>query len=279
LPLKKQLLIPGHQITGRVEFIGKEAQGFSLGDRIGIPWLYSTCKECAFCKSGLENLCKEAKFTGYHVDGGYAEYVVCDPQYAFHLPPTLSDKKIAPLLCAGVVGYRAFKLASPISKEIIGLFGFGGSAYLTLQIAIQKGCNVFVFTRSPEHQKKALHLGASYAGPIEKKPEIPLDSAIIFAPSGDLIPVALNYLKRGGTLIVNAIHTTPIPKMDYATIYYEKTLKTVANATRKDAEEFLKIAEEIGIETEVTEYSLEEALIAHRDLKRSKFSGSAILIL
>ena len=166
LPLKKQLLIPGHQITGRVEFIGKEAQGFSLGDRIGIPWLYSTCKECAFCKSGLENLCKEAKFTGYHVDGGYAEYVVCDPQYAFHLPPTLSDKKIAPLLCAGVVGYRAFKLASPISKEIIGLFGFGGSAYLTLQIAIQKGCNVFVFTRSPEHQKKALHLGASYADPL-----------------------------------------------------------------------------------------------------------------
>jgi propanol-preferring alcohol dehydrogenase len=278
LPLKKNKLIPGHQITGVVASMGKEAKGFSLGDRIGIPWLYSTCQECSFCNSGLENLCKGAKFTGYDVDGGYGEYVVCNCDYAIHLPSTISDKKVAPLLCGGIVGYRSFKLANPKKGERLGLFGFGGSAYITLQIAVHMGCIVSVFTRSAEHQKKALQLGASYAGPIERKPEKPLDSAIIFAPSGEIIPVALDYLKRGGALIVNAIHTTPIPKMDYSTIYFEKTLKTVANATRKDGAEFLKLAQEIQVETEVTEYPLKDALLAHRDLKRSKFSGSALLI-
>lgn len=278
LSLSKLPLIPGHQIVGTVEKKGTEVRRFNLGDRVGIAWLNSTCGRCEFCKSGRENLCEQAKFTGYHSDGGYAEYVVISEDFAYAIPETFSPIEATPLLCAGIIGYRSLHLSEIKPGQRLGLYGFGASAHIVIQIALFWKCEVYVFTRSPEHQKLALDLGAVWAGKAEQIPEKKLHSSIIFAPAGELVPHTLKALNRGGTLALAGIYMTPIPQLDYMEhLYYEKTLRSVANSTRKDGEELLKLASEIPIRTQVTIFPLREANRALQLLKQGKINGAGVL--
>jgi propanol-preferring alcohol dehydrogenase len=280
LPLPKLPIIPGHQVVGIVEKKGAEVKRFELGERVGIAWLNSTCGRCEFCKSGRENLCEQAKFTGYHSDGGYAEYTVISEDFAYAVPETFSPIEAAPLLCAGIIGYRALRLSEIKPGQRLGLYGFGASAHIVIQIALFWKCEVYVFTRSPEHQKLALDLGAVWAGKTEQIPEKKLHSSIIFAPAGELVPHALKALDRGGTLALAGIYMTPIPQLDYMEhLYYEKTLRSVSNSTRKDGEELLKLASEIPIRTQVTVFSLKEANHALQLLKKGKINGAGVLKL
>lgn len=278
LPLKKSPIILGHQIVGEIVSMGSGVHEFKKHELVGIPWLHSTCRECSYCKRGLENLCEKAQFSGYHVDGGYAEYTLCHKDFAIRLAKERSPSKLAPLLCAGIVGYRSYKLAQVSSGDRIGFYGFGAAAHITMQVALKEGCEAFVFTRSEKHQKRAIEMGASWAGAIEDKSPQLLDSAISFAPVGEIVPLALKQLKRGANLLVNAIHTTPIPSIPYTLLYHERGVKSVANATREDAQEFMKFVEKHHIEVEAVEYRLKDALKAHADLKASKICGSAVLI-
>ena len=278
LPLPKSPLIPGHQIVGIVEKKGTEVKRFNLGDRAGIAWLNSTCGRCEFCRSGGENLCEQAKFTGYHSNGGYAEYTAISENFAYAVPETFSPTGAAPLLCAGIIGYRALRLSEIKPGQRLGLYGFGASAHIVIQIALFWKCEVFVFTRSPEHQKLALDLGAVWAGKAEQIPEKKLHSSIIFAPAGELVPHALKALNHGGTLALAGIYMTPIPQLDYMQhLYFEKTLRSVANSTRKDGEELLKLASEIPIRTQVTVFPLREANRALQLLKQGKINGAGML--
>ena len=278
LPLPRLPIIPGHQVVGIVEKKGNNAQRFKIGDRVGIAWLNSTCGECEFCKSGKENLCEQAKFTGYHSDGGYAQYTAIREDFAYHVTDELSSAETAPLLCAGIIGYRALKLSEIKPKERLGLYGFGASAHIAIQIAIHWNCEVYVFTRSAEHQKLALKLGAAWAGKAEQTPPEKLHSSIIFAPAGEIVPSALKSLNKGGTLALAGIYMTPIPQLDYTDhLYYEKTLRSVANSTRKDGEELLKLAEEIPIRTQVSVFPLKEANQALQLLKQGKINGAGVL--
>ena len=278
LPLPKLPLIPGHQIVGTVEKKGAEVKRFELGDRVGIAWLNSTCGKCEFCKSGRENLCEQAKFTGYHSDGGYAQYTVISEDFAYTVPKTFSPTEAAPLLCAGIIGYRALRLSEIKPGQRLGLYGFGASAHIVIQIARFWKCEVYVFTRSLEHQKLALDLGAVWAGKAEQIPEKKLHGSIIFAPAGELVPHALKALNRGGTLALAGIYLTPIPQLDYIEhLYYEKTLRSVANSTRKDGEELLKLASEIPIRTQVTVFPLRDANRALQLLKQGKINGAGVL--
>ena len=278
LPLPKLPLIPGHQIVGTVEKKGKDTKLFKIGDRVGIAWLNSTCGKCEFCKSGKENLCEQAKFTGYHLDGGYAQYTAIRENFAYPVPDKLSFAETAPLLCAGIIGYRALKLSEIKPGEKLGLYGFGASAHIAIQIAIHWNCEVYVFTRSAEHQKLALKLGAVWAGIAEQTPPQKLHSSIIFAPAGDLVPLALKALNKSGTLALAGIYMTPVPQLDYTEhLYYEKTLRSVANSTRKDGEELLKLAEEIPIRTMVSVFPLKEVNQALHLLKQGKINGAGVL--
>jgi len=278
LSLPKLPLIPGHQIVGTVEKKGAEVKRFNLGDRVGIAWLNSTCGKCEFCRSGRENLCEQAKFTGYHSNGGYAEYAVISEDFAYAVPETFSPVEAAPLLCAGIIGYRALHLSEIKPGRRLGLYGFGASAHIVIQIARYWKCEVYVFTRSLEHQKLALDLGAVWAGKTEQIPEKKLHSSIIFAPAGELVPHALKALNRGGTLALAGIYMTPIPQLDYMQhLYFEKTLRSVANSTRKDGEELLKLASEIPIRTQVTVFPLREANRALQLLKQGKINGAGVL--
>jgi propanol-preferring alcohol dehydrogenase len=278
LPLPRLPLIPGHQIVGIVEKKGGNAQRFKIGDRVGIAWLNYTCGKCEFCKSGKENLCELAKFTGYHLDGGYAQYTVIQEDFAYPVPDKLSPAETAPLLCAGIIGYRALKLSEIKPRERLGLYGFGASAHITIQIAIHWNCEVYVFTRSTEHQKLALKLGAVWAGKAEQTSPKKLHSSIIFAPAGEIVPSALKSLNKGGTLILAGIYMTPTPQLDYTEhLYYEKTLRSVTNSTRKDGEELLKLAEEIPIRTQVSVFPLKEANQALQLLKQGKINGAGVL--
>lgn len=278
LPLPKLPLVPGHQVVGIVEKKGAEAKRFKLGNRVGIAWLNSTCGKCEFCKSGRENLCENAKFTGYHMDGGYAQYTVISEDFAYTVPETFSPTEAAPLLCAGIIGYRSLRLSEIKPGQRLGLYGFGASAHIVIQIALSWKCEVYVFTRSLEHQKLALDLGAVWAGKAEQIPEKKLHSSIIFAPAGELVPYALKALDRGGTLALAGIYMTPIPQLDYMEhLYYEKTLRSVANSTRKDGEELLKLAAEIPIRTQVTVFPLKEANRALQLLKQGKINGAGVL--
>jgi propanol-preferring alcohol dehydrogenase len=270
-------LTPGHQIVGQVEALGEGLAGWSLGDRAGVPWLHRACGQCAHCRRGEENLCSEAAFTGFHVDGGYAEYVVAQADFALRLPPALAAQEVAPLLCAGIIGYRSLRLAEVRSGERLGLVGFGASAHLALQVARHWGCDVYVFTRSLAHRALARELGAAWVGGIEDTPPGPVDRAVLFAPSGALVPATLRRLRPGGTLAVNAIHMTPIPEMPYATIYGERTLRSVSNATRQDGIEFLELAARIPIRPTTQVYPLEAARRALDDLKQSRVQGAAVL--
>ncbi len=277
LPLPRLPIVPGHQVVGVVDRQGKGASRFQPGERVGVAWLNWTCGECEFCRQGLENLCVHARFTGLHADGGYEEYMVVDERFAYPLPRNFSDEQAAPLLCAGIVGYRSLRLSGIQPGGRLGLYGFGASAHLVIQVARYWGCSVYVFTRSPEHQALALQLGAAWVGRAEEQPPDSLDASIIFAPAGWIVPLALGHLRPGGVLAINAIHMSPIPEMPYQRIYQERVLRSVANLTRRDAEEFLGLAGAIPIRTEVEVFPLEEANAVLERLKASQIRGAAVL--
>ena len=270
--------IPGHQVVGTVEKIGEGVTLFQRHDRAGVAWLYSSCGRCRYCRSGRENLCEEARFTGYDVNGGYAEYMVVPENFAYELPEDFADEKAAPLLCAGIIGYRALRLSRIKPGEKLGLFGFGASAHITIQVARFWGCSVYVFSRSQEHRNHALQLGAKWVGSPEEIPPEKLDSAIVFAPAGEIARQALRVIDRGGTVALGGIYMTSIPPLDYQKeLYFEKSLKSVANATRQDGVEFLKIASEIPVDADVQIYPLEKANEALLDIKQSRIKGTAVL--
>ncbi|HLF00741.1 MAG TPA: zinc-dependent alcohol dehydrogenase family protein, partial [Anaerolineales bacterium] len=293
LPPRKLPITPGHQVVAIVEQVGSGATvpstspstaltlrvqlkaGFQVGDRVGVPWLHTTCGGCEFCKRGEENLCDHARFTGWDVDGGYADYMLADASALAPIPESFSDVEAAPLLCAGIVGYRSLVKSDLQPGERLGIFGFGASGHIALQVARYRDCPVSVFTRSEAHRTLARSLGAEWAGPAEASPPRPLDRAIIFAPAGWLVPLALGHLRKGGTLAINAIHTSPIPEMKYDLLYWEKTIRSVANATHRDAVEFMQLAAQVPIKTEVTTFPLEAANEVLAKLKRGEINGAA----
>ncbi len=277
LDLPKLPVIPGHQIVGVVDQLGDNVTRFGLGDRVGVAWLYSSCGECDFCERGLENLCHQARFTGLHADGGYAQYTVVPAAFAYAIPAGFPDLQAAPLLCAGVIGYRSLRLSEIQPGERLGLYGFGASAHVTIQVARHWGCEVFVFTRSEEHKQHARELGAAWVGEAEDDPPALLDSAVTFAPAGWIVLEALRVLRKGGAVAINAIHMSPIPEMQYSLIYGERTLRSVANMARQDAEELLQLAAEIPIHTDVEVYPLAEANRVLQRLKGRQVRGAAVL--
>jgi propanol-preferring alcohol dehydrogenase len=278
LQLPKKPLVPGHQVVGVVEELGDRVTRFKIGDRVGVAWLHSACGKCKYCLAEKENLCENARFTGYHVDGGYAQYAVISQDFAYPIPDGFSDMQAAPLLCGGIIGYRALRLSEIKPKGTLGLYGFGNSAHVAVKIAVYWGCEVFVFTRSKEHQKLARDLGATWTGTSKEKAPKKLVSAIIFAPAGELVLDALEALDKGGTLALAGIYMTPIPQMDYSKyLYHERTVRSVANATRRDGEELLKLAAEIPIRTTATAFPLKDANKVLQLLKQSKIDGAAVL--
>ncbi|MFQ6099759.1 MAG: zinc-dependent alcohol dehydrogenase family protein [Anaerolineae bacterium] len=279
LELPKLPLVPGHQIVGLVAAQGVGATRFAEGQRVGVPWLYRTCGACEFCRRGLENLCENAQFTGLHADGGYAQGMVVPQDFAYPIPEAFSDVQAAPLLCAGIIGYRALRLSEVQPGQRLGMYGFGGSAHVTIQVARYQGCQVYVFTRSEGHQRLARELGAVWVGRAEDTPPARMHSSIIFAPAGRLVPEALRVLERGGTLALAGVTMTPIPEMDYELLYWERTVRSVANFTRQDAEELLQVAAEIPIQTTVQTFPLEAANEALLALKRSEIDGTGVLVV
>lgn len=271
-------IIPGHQVIGRVAQRGPGADRFALGDRVGVVWLNWTCGECAFCRQGLENLCPQARFTGLHAHGGYAQQMVVDERFAYPIPEQFSDEEAAPLLCAGIIGYRALRLCGIQPGGRLGLYGFGASAHLVIQVARHWDCQVYVFTRSEDHRRLARSLGAVWAGSAESEIGVGLDAGITFAPIGSLIPQALRHLRPGGTLAVNAVHLTPIPELPYHLLYGERTLRSVANFTRQDAADFLHLAAEIPVRSHVEIFPLAAANQALLKLKNSQIRGAAVLL-
>src|SRR5438445_4505739 len=270
-------LVIGHMIVGRVEAAGEGAQRFASGDRIGVPWLGYVDETCRFCRRGLENLCVHGRFTGYQIDGGYAEYCVADERFCFALPESYDDPHAAPLLCAGLIGYRALRLAGDASR--VGLYGFGDSAHIIAQVARFQGRRVFAFTSPGDAKKQAFarSLGAEWAGDSLAPPPEPLDAALIFAPVGRLVPAALEALDPGGVVVCAGIHTSDIPSFPYELLWQERQIRSVANLTRRDGEEFMKIASLTPIRTEVKPYPLAEANTALDDLAHGRFRGAAVL--
>lgn len=278
LDLPKKPIVPGHQVVGMVEELGKGASRFKKGNRVGMAWLYSTCGKCSYCRKDKENLCENAQFTGYHVNGGYAQYAVIHQDFAYPIPDKFSEEQAAPLLCAGIIGYRALRLSKIKPGQRLGLYGFGASAHVAIQIAVHWGCKVYVFSRSKEHQKLGEDLGAVWTGKSSKMPPEKLDSAIIFAPVGEIVLDALKALDKGGALALAGIYMSPIPQMDYTEhLYYERTLRSVTASTRKDGEELFQIAAEIPIQTKTASFPLEEANKALRLLKQGKINGAGVL--
>ncbi len=277
IELPKLPVVPGHQVVGRVERVGRSASRFVLGDRVGVAWLNWACGQCEYCRRGQENLCDYARFTGYHVDGGYAEYQVTDERFVYAIPDAFSDEQAAPLLCAGVIGYRALKLAGGTDIKRLGLFGFGASAHIAIQIARYWGIESYVFTRSPEHRELATELGAVWTGAAGEDPGARMDSSIIFAPAGQLVPEALKSLRKGGTLVLAGIHMTRIPQFDYSLLWGERVIRSVANATREDAEEMLALAAKIPVHTEVETFPMAQANETLQKLAKSEIRGAAVL--
>jgi alcohol dehydrogenase, propanol-preferring len=270
-------LVMGHMVVGRVERSGDAAQRFAPGERIGIPWLGFVDETCRFCRRGLENLCVQAKFTGYHLDGGYAEFLVADERFCFALPDRYQDLQAAPLLCAGLIGYRALRLAGDARR--IGLYGFGDSAHIIAQVARYQGRRVFAFTSPGDAGKQdfARSLGAEWAGDSLTPPPEPLDAALIFAPVGALVPAALKALDRGGVVVCAGIHMSEIPSFSYELLWEERQIRSVANLTRRDGEEFLELAPRVPVRTQVHPYPLEQANTALDDLAQGRVSGAAVL--
>jgi propanol-preferring alcohol dehydrogenase len=277
LPPRKSPIIPGHQIVGTVEELGPDAQRFSKGTRVGIAWLHRTDGTCEYCRAGKENLCDHPSFTGYTVDGGYAEYVVAPQDFVYPIPEGFSDDQAAPLLCAGIIGFRSLRLSGIEKGGRLGLYGFGAAAHVAIQVAHHWGAEVYASTRDARHQQLALELGAKWAGGTLAEPPLKLDAAIIFAPAGEIVPAALKALKKGGTLALGGIHMSPIPSLDYNLLYGERAIRSVANNTRQDGEDFLRIAAEIPIRTQVQRFPLREANQALNKLKNDAIKGSAVL--
>jgi propanol-preferring alcohol dehydrogenase len=271
-------ITPGHQVVGEIEAMGEGVLGFYIGERVGVPWLFRACGACEYCDRGEENLCSQAEFTGFHADGGYAENMLVDADYALRMPKGISDELAAPLLCAGIIGYRSLRKADLQTYETLGLVGFGASAHLAIQMAQYWGCKVYVFTRTESHRRLAKELGASWVGGIGDKAPTPLDRAVLFAPVGELVPLILEKLRPGGTLAINAIYLSPIPEIPYRLIYGERTLRSVANAAYQDGVEFLQLAAKIPIQTTTQSYSLDQANQALLDLKHSRIDGAGVLI-
>lgn len=277
LMLPKLPVIPGHQIVGTIDAVGDGVRERKEGDRVGIPWLHSTDGTCEYCLNEQENLCDAAQFTGYHVDGGYADYAVARAEFAFPIPPVFSDENAAPLLCAGIIGYRSFRLSRVLIRECLGLYGFGASAHLVLQFARHLGCEVYVFTRTPAHRELARKLGAAWVGGAEENPPGQLDAAIIFAPAGSLVRDALRVLRKGGTVALAGITMSRIPEIEYSLLYQERSLCSVANSTRQDCHEFLQLAADVPLRTEIQLFDLEQANLALHALKKSEIAGAGVL--
>ena len=271
-------IIPGHEIVGRVEARGEGIQHFALGDRVGIPWLGHTCGRCFFCRTQQENLCDAPLFTGYQINGGYAEYTVAEAAYCFPLPENYPDLGAAPLLCAGLIGYRALRMAGEAGK--LGIYGFGAAAHIVAQVAQFEGLSVFAFTRPGDRKAQAFasDLGASWVGGSDERPDTDLDAAIIFAPVGALVPRALQGLRKGGIVVLGGIHMSEIPAMPYRLLWGERIVRSVANLTRKDAADFLTMAGRIPIRTQVVPYALADANVALSHLRAGQLTGAAVLL-
>ncbi len=278
LPDPKLPLVPGHEIVGRVERFGRGSTRFQIGDRVGIPWLGWTCGECVFCKSARENLCARARFTGYTLDGGYAEYTVADERFCFPVQGDYSDAEAAPLLCAGLIGYRSLRKAGEAQR--IGIYGFGAAAHIITQVARHQGREVYAFTRSGdvEGQRFARRLGAVWAGGSDEQPPQLLDAALIFASVGELVPQALRAIGKGGTVVCGGIHMSDIPSFPYSILWGERSLCSVANLTRRDGEEFLRLAPQIPVRTQVQTYPMQKANEALSALREGRLEGAAVLI-
>lgn len=273
-------LIPGHQVVGTVVGIGPAVREIHEGDRVGIAWLQGTCGRCEFCTSGRENLCESAQFTGYQVDGGYAEYAVVPARFAYPIPPIFSDDEAAPLLCAGIIGYRALRLSGITPGQRLGLYGFGASAHIAIQIARHWGCPVYVSSLKPAHQALARQLGAVWVGGAMEMPPDKLHGSIIFAPAGELVPPALRALERGGTLALAGIHMSPIPSLDYdREVFGERVIRSVTANTRQDGIDLLREAAAIPIKPHTVRFPLEEANRALQELKAGSFQGAAVLAI
>lgn len=272
-------LICGHQIVGAIDAIGAGVEGLAVGDRVGVPWLGRTCGRCRFCTDGRENLCDDPGFTGYQIDGGFAEYAVADHRYVFPIPTSYAPVHAAPLLCAGLIGYRSLRMCGDAGR--LGLYGFGSAAHIVAQIAAHQGREVYAFTRPGDRrtQRFALGLGATWAGGSDETPPRPLDAAIIFAPVGALVPAALAALDKGGVVVCAGIHMSEIPAFAYALLWQERSIRSVANLTRADGEALFALTTEVAIETEVTTYPLEKTQRALDDLRAGRFSGSAVIDL
>ncbi len=294
IPLPRLPLIVGHQIVGIVDKLGPGVTAPPAGTRVGIPWLGATCGQCRYCRTGRENLCLDIRFTGLHTDGGYAQFTIARAGFCYPIPDSLDTVHTAPLLCAGVIGYRALRLALNLDRGAggagtiarptldgitVGLYGFGASAHICLQILRFWRCRTAVFTRSPQHQAHARELGADWVGTAREKPAFMLDHAIIFAPAGELVPLALQHLDRGGTLALAGIHMSPIPQMDYNLLYHERTIRSVANSTRQDVIDLLNLARSIPLHTTVTTFPLSRANQALLAVKQSQVNGAAVLLL
>jgi len=279
LPDPKLPLIPGHQIVGRVEAVGTGTEKFSIGERVGIPWLGWTDGECVYCRSNRENLCDRARFTGYTIDGGYAEFTVADARFCFPLPEQYNDVDVAPLLCAGLIGYRSLRKTGDAHR--LGLYGFGNAAHLIAQVAIYQGREVFAFTRPGDKagQESARKLGANWAGGSDERPPEKLNAAIIFASVGELIPVALRTLAKGGGVVCGGIHMSDIPSFPYVDLWGERAITSVANLTRRDAQEFLEIAPRVPVQTKTETFRLEEANAALDRFRAGQLEGTAVLVI
>jgi propanol-preferring alcohol dehydrogenase len=281
LPHPKLPMVPGHEIVGRIAAIGSGVAGFAAGDRVGVPWLGFTCGVCAYCSAGRENLCDRPLFTGYTRDGGYATHTIADARYCFPLPQSMDDAEAAPLLCAGLIGWRSYRMAGEgITLRALGLYGFGAAAHILCQVADWQGRRVYAFTRSGDTAAQAFakSLGATWAGGSDELPPEPLDAAIIFAPVGALVPLALAAVRKGGRVVCGGIHMSDIPSFPYRLLWEERHLLSVANLTRRDAVEFLSIAPQAGVETQVARYALADANAALSDLREGRLQGAAVLI-
>ncbi len=280
LPRANLPIVPGHQIVGEVDALGPECTRFQIGDRVGIAWLRRTCGECEFCRSGQENLCPGSLYTGYHAHGGYAELAVVDEAYAYRIPDAFTDEQAAPLLCAGIIGYRALKRSRLPRGGRLGLYGFGSSAHVVIQIALHRGHEVFVMSRGDGHRSLARTMGAAWVGGSREAPPEALHSAIVFAPAGEIVPDALRSLRPGGTVALAGIHMSPVPELDYEThLFHEKTLQSVEANTREDGEELLAEAAAIPIRPEITRFALDEANDALIQLSRDEIDGTGVLVL
>ena len=271
-------IVPGHEIVGVVERVGRDVAGLAPGDRVGIPWLGYACGVCEYCRSGRENLCRQARFTGYQIDGGYAEFVLADARFAFALPPEYDDAHAAPLLCAGLIGYRSYRMAG--SGRRLGIYGFGAAAHIIAQVAVHEGREVFAFTSPGDTaaQDLARTLGAAWAGASTEAPPEPLDAAIIFAPVGRLVPEALSRVVPGGVVVCAGIHMSDIPSFPYRLLWEERSVRSVANLTRQDARDFLALASRIRPRTRVQPYALSDANAALTDLREGRVHGAAVLV-